>query len=174
MRRLTLGADPAVVVAALRERAETAAAVARAVAEILADVRARGDEAVRAHALRLDGLELPERYGLDPSELSAAWRAATPELRAALKLAAANIRAYHTHERPEPWRETLAQGQVVGQEIVPLAVAGLYVPGGLANYPSSVLMTAIPAQVAGVGRVVALATFDAPCSTPPISAATRH
>ena len=154
MRRLTLGADPAAVVVALRERAETAAAVERAVTEILADVRARGDEAVRAHALRLDGLELPERYGLDPSELSAAWRAARPELRVALKLAATNIRAYHTHERPEPWRETLAQGQVVGQEIVPLGVAGLYVPGGLANYPSSVLMTAIPAKVAGVERVV--------------------
>ncbi len=154
MRRLTLGDDPAVVVAALRECGEPAAAVERAVAEILADVRARGDEAVRAHALRLDGLELPERYGLHQSELSAAWRAARPELRAALTLAAANIRAYHAHERPQPWRETLAQGQVVGQEIVPLAAAGLYVPGGLANYPSSVLMTAIPAQVAGVERVV--------------------
>ena len=154
MRRLTLGDDPAVVVTALRECGEPAAAVERAVAEILADVRARGDEAVRAHALRLDDLDLPERYGLDPSELSAAWRAARPELRAALKLAAANIRAYHAHERPQPWRETLAQGQVVSQEIVPLAAAGLYVPGGLANYPSSVLMTAIPAQVAGVERVV--------------------
>ena len=154
MRRLTLGDDPVVVVAALRECGEPAAAVERAVAEILADVRARGDEAVRAHALRLDGLELPERYGLHQSELSAAWRAARPELRAALTLAAANIRAYHAHERPQPWRETLAQGQVVGQEIVPLAAAGLYVPGGLADYPSSVLMTAIPAQVAGVERVV--------------------
>ena len=154
MRRLTLGDDPALVVAALRERTEPAAAVERAVAEILADVRARGDEAVRAHALRLDGLELPERYGLGSSELSAAWRAARPELRAALQLAAANIRAYHTRERPQSWRETLAQGQVVGQEIVPLEAAGLYVPGGLANYPSSVLMTAIPAQVAGVERVV--------------------
>jgi histidinol dehydrogenase len=154
VRRLTLGDDPVVVVAALRECGEPAAAVERAVAEILADVRARGDEAVRAHALRLDGLELPERYGLHQSELSAAWRAARPELRAALTLAAANIRAYHAHERPQPWRETLAQGQVVGQEIVPLAAAGLYVPGGLADYPSSVLMTAIPAQVAGVERVV--------------------
>jgi len=154
VRRLTLGDDAAAVVAALREHDEPAAEVERAVAEILADVRARGDQAVRAHALRLDGVELPERYGLDPSELAAAWRDAAPGLRAALQLAAANIRAYHTHERPEPWRETLAQGQVVGQEIVPLAAAGLYVPGGLANYPSSVLMTAIPAQVAGVERVV--------------------
>jgi histidinol dehydrogenase len=80
--------------------------------------------------------------------------ALAPELRAALELAAGNVRAYHRSEAAVPWRETLSQGQVVGQEIVPLAVAGLYVPGGLADYPSSVLMTAIPAQVAGVGRVV--------------------
>jgi histidinol dehydrogenase len=69
-------------------------------------------------------------------------------------MAAGNIRDYHRREAPSAWRETLAQGQVVGQEIIPLAVAGLYVPGGLANYPSSVLMTAVPAQVAGVGRIV--------------------
>ena len=154
MRRLTLGADPAAVVAALRECVVPAVAVERTVAEILSDVRVRGDEAVRAHALRLDGVELPARYGVEPAEIAAAWPAAAPELRAALELAAANIRAYHTHERPTPWRETLAQGQMVGQEIVPLSAAGLYVPGGLANYPSSVLMTAIPARVAGVERVV--------------------
>ena len=154
MKRLTLSGDPAPIVAELREPAAPAADVARAVAEILADVRARGDDAVRDHARRLDGLALPERYGVAPADLAAALEAAAPELRAALELAAANIRAYHTRERPLAWRETLAQGQVVGQEIVPLGVAGLYVPGGLANYPSSVLMTAIPAQVAGVGRVV--------------------
>jgi histidinol dehydrogenase len=76
-------------------------------------------------------------------------------LREALELAAANIREYHRREAPSPWRVTLPEGQIVGQEIVPLRVAGLYVPGGLANYPSSVLMTAIPAQVAGVDRLVA-------------------
>jgi histidinol dehydrogenase len=82
-------------------------------------------------------------------------RAATvTALRAALELAADNIRADHMREAPTRWRELLPQGQVVGREVVPLAVAGLYVPGGLADYPSSVLMTAIPAQVAGVARVV--------------------
>ncbi len=154
MRRLTLHDDPATVVAELREPLAPAADVERTVREILDDVRAHGDVAVRAHALRLDGVELPERYGLARSDLDAALKAASPELRAALELAAANIRAYHTREMPGRWRQTLAQGQVVGQEIVPLGVAGLYVPGGLANYPSSVLMTAVPAQVAGVGRVV--------------------
>ena len=154
MKRLTLRNDPAKVVAELREPLTSATDVERAVREILHHVRAHGDAAVRAHALRLDGVELPERYGLSPGELSDALEATAPELRAALELAAANIRAYHSHERPVAWRETLAQGQVVGQEIIALGVAGLYVPGGLANYPSSVLMTAIPAQVAGVGRVV--------------------
>ncbi len=154
MKRLTLHDDPAAIVAELRTPAALAADVARAVAGILADVRARGDEAVREHARRLDGIDLPARYGVAPADLRAALDAAAPELRAALELAAANIRAYHTRERPLAWRETFAQGQIVGQEIVPLAVAGLYVPGGLANYPSSVLMTAIPAQVAGVDRVV--------------------
>ena len=154
MRRLTLGDDPGAVIAALRERGEPAAAVRHTVTEILDAVRARGDDAVRACVRRLDRVDLPERYGIDPAEIAAAWQAAEPELRAALELAAANIRAYHTRERPASWRETLAQGQVVGQEIVPLAVAGLYVPGGLANYPSSVLMTAIPAAVAGVERIV--------------------
>ncbi len=154
MKRLILSDDPAGIVAELRTPLAPAVDIERVVREIVDDVRARGDDAVRAHALRLDGVELPERYGLPPGDLSAALQAGAPELLAALELAAANIRAYHTHERPVAWRKTLAQGQVVGQQIVALAVAGLYVPGGLANYPSSVLMTAIPAQVAGVGRIV--------------------
>ena len=75
-------------------------------------------------------------------------------MRAALELAAANIRAYHEHEAPCCWRRTLSQGQVVGQEVVPWPWPASYVPGGLADYPSSVLMTVIPAQVAGVERIV--------------------
>ena len=154
MKRLTLVRDPQAVVCALRDPLASAADVERVVREILDDVRARGDDAVREHTRRLDGVELPQPYALEQSELAAALEATEPDLRAALELAAANIRAYHGRELPVAWRERLPQGQVVGQEIVPLAVAGLYVPGGLADYPSSVLMTAIPAQVAGVERVV--------------------
>ena len=121
---------------------------------IVADVRAGGDAAVRAHTARLDRVELPADYAVPASELRAALEALSPGLREALEMAAANIRAYHEREAVAPWRETLAQGQVVGQQVVPLAAAGLYVPGGLADYPSSVLMTAIPAQVAGVERIV--------------------
>ena len=153
MNELVWTGAPAAV-AALRGYAPPAGEVSAAVSTILADVRARGDTAVREHTLRLDGVALPERYAEPPARLRAALDGLAPELRAALELAVANVHAYHEREAPRSWRETLPQGQVVGQEIVPVAVAGLYVPGGLADYPSSVLMTVIPAQVAGVGRVV--------------------
>jgi histidinol dehydrogenase len=154
MRQLSWNDDVAATVAALRALAPPAAEVQSAAAAIVADVRARGDAAVRAQTARLDRVELPEDYAVPASELGARLEALSPELRGALETAAANIRAYHERESVAPWRETLAQGQIVGQEIVPLAAAGLYVPGGLADYPSSVLMTAIPAQVAGVARIV--------------------
>ena len=154
MRQLSWNDDVAATVAALRALAPPAAEVQTAAAAIVADVRARGDAAVRAQTARLDRVELPEDYAVPAAELGARLEALSPELRGALEMAAANIRAYHQREAVAPWRETLAQGQVVGQEIVPLAAAGLYVPGGLADYPSSVLMTAIPAQVAGVERIV--------------------
>lgn len=154
MKRLTLAGDPSQTVAELRAFAPPQAEVRDAVTAIVGDVRARGDEAVRAHTRRLDGVELPPLYTVPGDALRAALEGLPPRLRAALALAAANIRAYHEREAPRPWRERLAQGQIVGQEIVPLEAAGLYVPGGLADYPSSVLMTAIPAQVAGVQRLV--------------------
>ena len=154
MNELSWTGDPAAVVAALRAFAPPAAAVTTAVTAILADVRERGDAAVREQTLRLDGVDLPADYAEPPARLRAALAAQSAALRTALEVAAANVRRYHEREAPLSWRETLPQGQVVGQDIVPLAVAGLYVPGGLANYPSSVLMTAIPAQVAGVGRIV--------------------
>ena len=154
MRRLTLTGDPSALVAALRSFAPPAAGVRAAVSDILADVRAHGDVAVRTHSLRLDDVELPEAYGVSAHVMSDALAALRPETRRALSLAAANLRAYHERENTGRWRLTLPAGQVVGQEVVPLAVAGLYVPGGLADYPSSVLMTVVPAQVAGVGRIV--------------------
>ncbi len=154
MRQLQWTGDGAVVVAALRAFAPPAAEVRTAVSAILDDVRARGDAAVRAHTERLDRVELGEAYAEPVDRLRDRLEHLDPALRAALELAERNIRAYHEREAPSAWRSTLAQGQVVGQEVVPLAVAGLYVPGGLANYPSSVLMTAIPAQVAGVERIV--------------------
>ncbi len=154
MKELVWTGDARALVAGLRAFAPPAAQVAAAVGAIVADVHARGDDAVREHTLRLDGVELPESYAEPPERLREALAGLTPAVREGLEVAAANIRAYHEREAPRSWRETLAQGQVVGQEIVPVGAAGLYVPGGLADYPSSVLMTAIPAQVAGVDRVV--------------------
>ncbi|MFA4965729.1 MAG: histidinol dehydrogenase [Thermoleophilia bacterium] len=154
MRSLPWSDDIGATVAALRAFAPPAAGVRAVVESIVRDVRERGDDAVREYTERLDGVELPAAYAVPAERLSECLSALAPGLREALELAAANVRAYHEREAVPPWRATLAQGQLVGQEIVPLAVAGLYVPGGLADYPSSVLMTAIPAQVAGVGRVV--------------------
>jgi histidinol dehydrogenase len=154
MRHLPWNDDVTATVAELRALAPAPAEVQAATAAIVADVRAAGDEAVRAHTRRLDKVELPDDYAVPAEELRACLQGLAPGLRAALETAAANIRTYHEREAVAPWRETLAQGQVVGQQVVPLAVAGLYVPGGLADYPSSVLMTAVPAQVAGVGRIV--------------------
>lgn len=154
MKTLPWSDDIGATVAALRGFAPPAAEVRAAVAAIVEDVRARGDEAVRAHTARLDGVDLPGDYAVPAAEKERSLAELAPALREALDLAAANVREYHRREAPAPWRATLPQGQVVGQEVIPLAVAGLYVPGGLANYPSSVLMTAIPAQVAGVGRIV--------------------
>jgi len=154
MRLMDWDPDVAGVVAELRGLAPPPAEVQAAASAIVADVRAHGDDAVRAQTLRLDRVRLPESYAVPAGVMQACLRALTPELREALETAAANIRAYHEREAVAPWRATLAQGQVVGQQIVPLAAAGLYVPGGLADYPSSVLMTVIPAQVAGVERIV--------------------
>jgi len=154
MRQLPWNDDVAATVAALRDLAPAPAGVRAAAEAIVADVRARGDDAVREQTARLDRVALQEDYAVPKAETAERLAALTPELRAALETAAVNIRAYHEREAVVPWRETLAQGQVVGQEVVPLAAAGLYVPGGLADYPSSVLMTAIPAQVAGVERLV--------------------
>jgi histidinol dehydrogenase len=154
VKRIVLGDDHAATVATLRGFAPSATAVRGVVTEIVEAVRAHGDDAVRAHSLSLDKVDLPADYRVPGADLRAAFAGLKPELRAALELAEDNIRAYHTREAPMRWRELLPQGQIVGQEVVPLAVAGLYVPGGLADYPSSVLMTAIPAQVAGVGRIV--------------------
>ncbi len=160
MRRIPLG-DIERTAAALHASAEVSDDLRRTVGDIVAEVRRNGDAALRAFTRRFDGVEIGAAEGdafgtlrVPPASLAAALEALAPELADALRLAAANIRAYHERELATAWRATLAQGQVVGQEIVPMQAAGLYVPGGLADYPSSVLMTAIPAQVAGVGQIV--------------------
>jgi len=125
------------------------------VAGIIADVRDRGDAAVIELTARFDRLELtPETLAFSPAEIAAEVAKVGPEDRAALELAAARIRAYHSRQMPEDASWTDESGATLGWRWTPVSAAGLYVPGGLASYPSSVLMNAIPAKVAGVERLV--------------------
>ncbi|WP_425091504.1 histidinol dehydrogenase [Tropicimonas sp. S265A] len=125
------------------------------VAGIIADVRARGDAAVLDLTAKFDRLDLtPETLAFTPAEMAAEIAKVPAADRAALELAADRIRAYHAHQLPEDARWTDPTGAELGWRWTPVSAAGLYVPGGLASYPSSVLMNAIPAQVAGVERLV--------------------
>ena len=127
-------------------------------AAILADVAARGDAAVIELTERWDRLRLtPETLAFTEAEIDAAVAAVDPADRAALELAAERIRAYHERQLPQDARWTDAAGAELGWRWTPVAAAGLYVPGGLASYPSSLLMNAIPARVAGVERLVVCA-----------------
>ncbi|EAU43946.1 histidinol dehydrogenase [Salipiger bermudensis] len=124
------------------------------VAAIIADVRARGDAALVDYTARFDRLELtPERLAFTPEEIEAECARVPDDERAALEKAAERIRAYHVRQMPEDALWTDPDGATLGWRWTPVAAAGLYVPGGLASYPSSVLMNAIPAKVAGVERL---------------------
>lgn len=126
-----------------------------AVAAIIADVRARGDAALVELTARYDRLSLtPDTLAFTEAEIDAACEVVPEDERAALELAAARIRAYHERQLPEDARWTDATGAELGWRWSAVSAAGLYVPGGLASYPSSVLMNAIPAKVAGVERLV--------------------
>jgi histidinol dehydrogenase len=133
------------------------------VAAILADVKARGDAAVIDYTRQFDKVEAPGATSLDAltipqAELQAALAGLAPERRAALQTAADRVRAYHERQKhacgSDGFSYTEADGTVLGQKVTPLDRVGIYVPGGKAAYPSSVLMNAIPAKVAGVADVV--------------------
>ena len=126
-----------------------------AVAAIIAEVRARGDRAVIELTARYDRMALTaDTLAFSAGEIAAEVAKVSVEDRAALELAAARIRAYHQRQRPEDASWTDAAGATLGWRWTPVSAAGLYVPGGTASYPSSVLMNAIPASVAGVERLV--------------------
>ena len=139
-------------------RRETSADVARDVATIVRSVRDEGEAAVRAFTLKLDRHDLDASgWRIEPATCAAAFDSLDPGLRDALVLAADRIRAYHEKQRPADTDYTDAAGVRLGARWRPVDAAGLYVPGGRAAYPSSLLMNAIPAKVAGVGRI-AMAT----------------
>ena len=120
---------------------------------IIDDVRARGDEAVREYCKRFDGVEL-EGFRLPAERLDAALDNVDATFLAALERAARQIRDFHQREAQQSWFTTRADGTMLGVKVTPVRAAGIYVPGGRAQYPSTVLMNAIPAKVAGVERVV--------------------
>ena len=130
-----------------RPRDEVASATA-AVTELLADVRARGDEAVREHTARFDGVDVPQ-LRVPEDALSQAWADLEPDLKDAIELAIDQVRWFHERARPADW-EDVRGGARMGQWYRPIQRVGLYVPGGKAAYPSTVIMTVVPAQVAGV------------------------
>jgi len=124
--------------------------------EVIAEVRARGDQALIDYTNRFDGWQARSAQDLQvPVErLEQAWNAISAEQRQALQHAANRVRAYAEHQRLASWDYREEDGTLLGQKVTPLDRVGLYVPGGKAAYPSSVLMNALPAKVAGVGELV--------------------
>ena len=138
---------------------ETDDAIEQRVAAILADVKQRGDAAVLDYTARFDGLQASSVAALELTrdELQAAFKAITPAQRHALQFAAARVRSYHQRQLQAcglSWQYRDDDGTLLGQKVTPLDRVGIYVPGGKAAYPSSVLMNAIPAHVAGVAEII--------------------
>src|ERR1700687_4903680 len=131
-------------------------AIDASVANIIVDVRARGDAAVLEYTAMFDRIKAPSVAALElgPAAFEAAFDALVPEQHNALVTAAERVRTYHRHQRVKSWSFTEADGTRLGQQVTPLDRVEIYVPGGKAAYPSSVLMNALPAKVAGVAEIV--------------------
>ena len=145
--------------ARLHWSADTDAAIEQRVADILADVQQRGDAAVLEYTARFDGLSAASMADLEltQAELKAAFESISAAQRSALEAAARRVRTYHEAQKKasgESWSYRDEDGTLLGQKVTPLDRVGIYVPGGKAAYPSSVLMNAIPAHVAGVGEII--------------------
>ena len=151
----TLGID-AVVKTLDRPPSQVPPDVSAAVDAIVADVRERGDAALLEHTAKLDRFAAASvsALAIASAEMDAALRALDPASRAALEYAAERIERYHAAAIPKSWRLTDEHGSSLGQEVRPLDRVGIYIPGGRATYPSTVLMTAVPARVAGVKEIV--------------------
>ena len=158
MRRLdTSGADFDSALAKLTTRAAVSdIAVNETVAAIIADVGLRGDEALLEYTARFDRLEVDSvsQLELAPARMAEALGNVEAVQRRALETAAWRVRRFHEHQLQESWQYEDDEGNLLGQMITPLERVGIYVPGGKASYPSSVLMNALPAKVAGVTEVV--------------------
>ena len=149
--------------AALERRGGAALdAVMPSVRRIVADVRKQGDRALLRYAARFDGLEGARSLRVTQEEMAAAWEAIDPALREALSTAAEQIRAFAQRQMPGSWNVSPIAGLTTGQLVRPLGSVGCYIPSGRHSLPSTLLMTAIPAQVAGVQRIAVVSPKPAP------------
>jgi len=148
--------------------AELTAAVAR----IVEDVRRRGDAALADYTERFDGVRLrPTEFRVAESALRESAARADSRVLEALRASIRNVRAFHEHERAASWEVETGRGVRLGQRVTPVEAAGLYVPGGTASYPSSVVMNVVPAQVAGVERIAVVTPPRTLAETPAVAAA---
>lgn len=128
---------------------------AELVRQIVGDVRREGDDAVIRYTHLIDKVDYkPEDFLVTEEEFAAAEKAADPAVVESLCKAAANVRRYHEEQKPNSWMTYREKGSILGQSLIPLDRVGIYVPGGTAAYPSSVIMNAVPAAVAGVGEII--------------------
>ena len=153
MRTITLKPGELLDASMLTREGVLPADITAAAQQIIDTVRAEGDAAVRRYCREFDGVEL-ESFRLPQEQIDAALEGLDPAFLAALEKAAAQIRDFHEREVQQSWFTTRADGTMLGVKVTPVAAAGIYVPGGRAQYPSTVLMNAVPAKVAGVERVV--------------------
>ena len=138
---------------------ETKVDVSAIVSEIIDKVRREGDEALYYYLEKFDKVR-PDSLRVSEEEIDAALLEVSPELIRVLQGAAENIRAFHEMQRSEGFRLERREGVIVGQKVIPIERAGLYVPGGTAAYPSTVLMDAIPAKIAGVSEIIMVTPPD--------------
>jgi histidinol dehydrogenase len=150
--RILSGTAAHAKVRTIAARGSQYAEVETVVRRIIADVRRRGDRAVRKYGGRWDGLRTQESLQVSEEEIRAAWKSAAPELKASMRTAAANIRRFCEWQKPSEWMRT-RNGITAGQIVRPLHSVGCYVPGGRYPLISTLLMTVIPAQVAGVQNI---------------------
>src|SRR5690349_12722192 len=159
----------------LAAKRETQEDVQNAVAAILADVRARGDAALLEYTARFDRVTLTvETMRVSAEEIDRALASIEPGLLASLKLAAERIEDFHRRQTPDALSYTDAAGVRLGARWTAVGSVGLYVPGGTAAYPSSVLMNALPAKVAGVARIVMVTPASGGKINPLVLAAARR
>ena len=145
------------------------------VTEILGQVRAKGDEALFAYTKQFDGADITkESIRVTEKEIEEAYSLVDDGLIDVMKKSLANIRDFHEKQMRKSWIETRDDGVILGQRVTPLASAGVYVPGGKAAYPSSVLMNIIPAKVAGVERIVMTTPPGADGKVTPVTLVAAH